>query len=149
MGVCTTWDTYMEMYAESNPHWRLVLNNGQHVYQDDHRPGETPTSAWLRLREYCETNNLYIVDMNIRFRDNAYALPSNMDGYYFSLGVRAGLSCPVAMPLFFVGTLQNEVLMVQCWKVPEMLYEWTEERGLGEAVECLIRKNNTLQSMER
>ena len=121
MSVCTVWDSYVADYAEGNPQWRVVLNNGEHVYQDDHRPGEYPTSAWLRLHEYCQENNLYIVDMNIRFRDNAYALASNADGYYFSLGVRAGLSCPVSMPLFFVGTLQNGVLMVQCWKVPEMM----------------------------
>jgi hypothetical protein len=140
MSVCIAWDQFMDNYAEGQPHWRVTLNNGEQIFQDDHRPGECPTSAWLRLHEYCKQNNLHIVDMSIRFRDNVHALPSNADGYYFSLGVRAGLSCPVSMPLFFVGTLQNGVLMVQCWKVPEMLYEWTEERDPEGTPECLIRK---------
>ena len=148
MGVCTTWDSLMVSYAEGCPHWQVVLNNGENVFQDDGRPGEFPTNAWLRLKEYCEKNDLYIVDMNIRFRDNVYAKPSNMDGYNFALGVRGAFGSTVTMQLFFVGTLQTEVLKVQCWKVPEMLYEWTEERDPEGTPECLIRKNNTLQYME-
>ena len=140
MTVCKVFDEFMKHYAEGNPRWEVVLSNNERIFQDDDRPNVRPRSAWLRLGKYCEENELYIKEMTIMFRDNAYALPSNMDGYFFSKGARGMFGNPRTLHLFLVGTLQGGRLEVSCWKVPEMLSEWTEERDPDEAKECLITR---------
>ena len=140
MSVCKQFDEFMQIYAEGHPRWEVVLNNNERIYQDDGRADIKPQSAWLRLNNYCKENNLYIKEMTIMFRDNVFALPPNMDGYFFSKGARGMFGSTRTMQLFFVGTLQNGRLEVSCWKVPEMLKEWTEERNPSEAGECLIQK---------
>jgi hypothetical protein len=141
MTVCKQADEYLINFFECRPHWEVMLNNGEYIYQDDGRPNVWPISAWKRLRAYCEDNNLHIISMVFMFRDNRFSLPSNMDGYYFSLGARGMFGSPITMELFFLGTLQNGVLEVQCWKTPEMLHEYTEQRDPEKAGECLIKRN--------
>ena len=138
--VCTVWDSFMEHYAEGNPIWIVTLSNGETVYRDDGRPGLLTHNAWRRLYHYCETNSLCITSMTIGFRDNRYALPVGQDGYYFALGARGMFGSAKTAQLFFVGTLQNEVLRVQCWKVPEMIQEDEEVRSVEGCGECLIKK---------
>ena len=140
MEVCKTWDEYMVNYAESNPIWIVILNNGETVYRDDGRPGLSVHNAWRRLYHYCEENNLYIVSMTIGFRDNRYALAANADGYYFSLGARGMFGGDKTTQLFFVGTLKDEVLLVTCWQVPAMMQEESEVRSVEKCGECLIQK---------
>ena len=149
MTVCKQFDEFIQTYAECTPRWEVVLNNNERIFQDDDRPGMQPKSAWLRLREYCEEHNLYIKEMTIMFRDNVFALPSNADGYFFSKGARGMFGSTRTMLLFFVGTLQSGRLEVSCWKVPEMLKEWTEERNPNEANECLIQRKDLPPSMEQ
>ena len=57
---------YVSVYADSHPIWMVTLSNGESVYQDDNRPNIYPESAWIRLKIYCEENDLYITDMKIR-----------------------------------------------------------------------------------
>ena len=140
MTVCKVFDEFMQNYAECCPRWEVVLNNSERIYQDDGRANIEPQSSWLRLNNYCKENNLYIKEMVIMFRDNVFALPSNMNGYFFSKGARGMFGSTRTMQLFFVGTLQNGSLEVSCWKVPEMLKEWTETRDPEKAGECLIKK---------
>lgn len=138
--ICKERDDFIEFYFENNPAWWVVLNSGETVYQDDGRPG-ADGPAWLRLKQYCLSNNLYIKDMNIGFRCNKHVLPSDKDGYYFSKGVRGGFGMPKTHQLFYVGYVENDTLYVTTWKVPEMLPEHTEERILDLENICLISKN--------
>ena len=149
MTICTDFDEFMSHYAENCPRWEVVLSNDQRVFMDDDRPDMEPRSAWLRLREHCKKEHLYIKEMTIMFRDNRFSLPSNADGYFFSKGARGMFGSVRTMHLFLVGALQNGRLEVSCWKVPEMLQEWTEERNPDEAGECLISKDDMLLSMEQ
>jgi len=141
-------DDFLQQYIEGCPRWEVTLNNGEHFCQDDGRPGLKPRSAWLRLGKYCQENDLYITNMLIGFRDNVHHLPPDQDGYYFSHGARGAFGNPKTMKLFFVGALQNGVLEVTCWKVPEMLKEATTIRDVNGAGECLITKNNMCLSTE-
>jgi hypothetical protein len=136
-------------FIESNPRWEVNLNNNEHVVMDCDNINISIRNSWLRLKNYCLMNDLYIVDMIIGFRSNIFSLPSNMDGYFFCKGVRGAFGVPKTMQLFFVGALQNGVLEVSCWKVPEMLKEKTENRNIAENLECLITKNNINLYMER
>lgn len=145
--ICTTEDNYVLEYRETMPSWIVWLNSGLAVFQDDGKPGVEEYSAWIRLRNYCQETGDYIVGMMIRFRSNTHSLPENADGYYFGKGARGSFELPKTHQLFYVGTLQNDVLNVECWKVPEMLYEYTEQRPIDEDNPCLI-KRNTSQSLE-
>jgi len=140
--ICTELDQYAQDYQELYPSWVVWLNNGTTVFQDDNRPGVEPHSAWNRLHSHCLYTGEYITSMQIKFRSNAYMLPQNADGYYFSKGVRAGFSNTKTLQLFFVGILNQGVLNVTCWKVPEMMKEKTEEREVDENNICLIRNKN-------
>jgi len=146
--LCFNEDEYSQSFAEGNPRWVVTLNNGQTVYQDDGRPGVSPHSAWIRLKEYCNKNKLYITNFSFGFRSNKKTLEPNADGYYFCKGSRGAFGASKTLQLFFIGTLINNVLSVSCWKVPEMIREKTEIRNHNEANECLIRKN-TNQFMEQ
>ena len=63
MTVSKKIDPYISAYADSNPIWIVKLSNGETVYQDDGRPDVEPESAWLRLKQYCEDNNLHKTNM--------------------------------------------------------------------------------------
>jgi len=139
--ICTTKDQYIVNYQETYPCWVVTLSSGLVVFQDDFRPGIEPHSAWERLYHYCHANDDYISKMIVRFRSNVQSLPENADGYYFSKGVRAGIYAVRTLHLFFTGTLNNGLLEVQCWKVPEMIPELIEERDPHKAGLCLISKD--------
>ncbi len=139
--ICTQHDDFIVNYQETSPCWVAWLNSGLVVYQDDYRPNIEPPSAWARLYNHCKETGDYIINMQIKFRSNVKSLPANADGYYFSKGARGSFGQPKTHQLFFVGTVQHDVLNVTCWKVPEMLEEKTEERNINEAGICLIRKN--------
>jgi hypothetical protein len=136
--ICTTIDDYIMWYHETFASWVVTLNNGITVFQDDDRPGEYPASAWQRLRNYCELNQLHITDMEIKFRSNKHRIDGGMDGYFFSKGVRGTPFMPKTIQLFFVGTIHNSILNVSCWRVPEMLKDYTESRNIKDSLECLI-----------
>lgn len=131
MCVCKTFDPD---YAEGNPRWQVILNNDETIYSDNNNP-----SAWIRLDKYCKDKGLHISSMSFGFRSNMVHLPANADGYFFCKGARGLMGADRTLQLFIVGTLQNGVLSVQYWKVPEMLPEQTEERDPTGAGECLIR----------
>jgi hypothetical protein len=142
--VCKVWDSYMAYYAENNPIWTVIFNNGETVYRDDGREGLETNSAWIRLYDYCKENSLYITNMTIGFRDNVYSLRANQDGYYFALGALGMFGYDKTLQLFFVGTLQNGHLSVQSWKVPEMLDRDWDDRDPEKAGVCLIKKPNIM-----
>jgi hypothetical protein len=145
--ICTELDKFVRELHEGTPSWIAGLNTGQTVFMDDGRPGLTH-SAWVRLGEHCQNTGDYIVNFAVQFRSNRqHILPNDADGYYFSKGARGGFALPKTHQLFFVGTLVNQKLLVTCWKVPEMLQEYTEERDPSQAGICLI-KRNILPSLE-
>ena len=144
--ICTEKDKFITEYIEGQPSWEVVLNDGTRVYQDDYRPGVSPPSAWVRLGKYCKANNLYIVDMYVRFRSNIKHVGSDCDGYYFCKGSRGSMGGDRTMQLFYAGTLVDDKLEVQCWKTPEMIIDGVSERDVNKVGLCLISKN-TSQSM--
>ena len=139
MNLSFSCDNFIQNYIECNPSWMVVLNNGTTVYQDDGR--FEPNSAWERLGIYCKQNGLYITDMQIRFRTNIKKLPSNKDGYFFCKMARGMFGGPKTLHLFLVGYLEDGLLNLTKWKVPEMLEETSEIRDPAGADICLIAKD--------
>ena len=131
-------DSYINTYADNNPLWIVTLSNDETIYQDDGRPNIKPASAWVRLKKYCEINDLHITNMKLRNRSNIEDVGSDCDGYFFCKGAGA----------LIVGTLTGEKLSVKRWRLPELISEETEERDPYELPECIIAKKGILNEQK-
>ena len=143
MNVCLTQDEYVTDLEQGclTASWRGTLSNGQTVIQDDDRPGVDPPQAWLRLQKYACENKLSIVKMWLQFRSNVQdkILPENADGYFFCKQACSFLHGSSKTFHFYVlGSLQNGKLVVQRWKVPELVMIEQESRDPATAGPCLI-----------
>jgi|TARA_R100001163_G_scaffold61502_1_gene51554 hypothetical protein len=138
-------DTYISIYSDSNPIWIATLSNDEVIYQDDGRPDVEPASAWLRMKQYCEENDLHITNMKVRNRSHIEDAGSNYDGYFFCKGAGALMFGDFTVHTFNIGVLENGKLRVRTWRLPELIPERFEERDPYEASpECLIIKKGAL-----
>lgn len=138
MGICTKEDGYIFELFEFNPRWIVELSNGETVYQDDDRPGETPNSAWIRLGSYVKEKSLRIEKMRLQFRSNIkYVNDKPVDGFFFC---KSALGAPGmnTISYYVAGFLRNGILETKRWQVPELELEETEHRKVEDAGECLI-----------
>lgn len=133
------YDEWLTNYAEGNTIWVVTLNNGETIYADDGREGVEPISAWVRLASYVKEHELRIVSMHIRFRSNTMSLEPNCDGYYFCRCARGWYGDTKTYEYFIIGTLKGDILKVQKWLVPEIIFENEEIRDISTAGECLIK----------
>ena len=137
--ICTTEDSFLE----DKTIWIASLSNGQTVFQDDERTGAYPHSAWVRLKDYCEEEDVYINDLKIKFRSHVVPIP-RADGYHFMKGV----GCVVGSgqeDFFIFGTLENGTLKRTWYKIPEIIENKTaniEEDEISK-YESLIIKGST------
>ena len=138
--VCKEPDPYFGQYSDSNAYWLVTLSNKETIYQDDGRPGLEIESAWIRLKQYCLENELYIVDMRVNFRSNSHLVGEFAEGFYFCKGVSGTLYSANSNNLYITGTLKGSVVEVTKWKVPELLSEGSEYRNPAFAGDCLISK---------
>ena len=145
MSICTQIDDWMVDYIENHPRWEVMFNNNLKVYQDDLRP--TPSNSWLKLKDYCEQNSLYIVTMRIGFRDNVHTIESNMDGYYFINAARSYYGSIKSLKIFVVGFVYGNIVYTSSWQVPEMIKLDSDQRNIEGCREYLIMKNCTNLSM--
>ncbi len=141
--ITTQWDEYLQERYENKPRWQVVLSNGQTVYQDDERYGE---SSWRLLRTWLLLNEgIQIVSMFVGFRDNVHSLPDNADGYFFRNSVMASFD-KWEKHSFIIGTLSHidvhgvnqPELTVWKYDLPEMICMGEEKREIDTAGESLI-----------
>lgn len=140
--VSTTEDGFLLDLYERQTRWVVELNNGERVYQDDNRPGMDPPQAWLRLKNYCESNGLKITGMWIQFRTNIVELPKNALGYFFSKGVSGiAFSEDSTYETYNVGTLIGDRVHCITYRCPELIIERDRLRELDDRMveTCLIR----------
>jgi hypothetical protein len=72
-------------FIQDKPIWFVTLKTGKRIYQDDGRPGEEVSSAWLRLKEYCDRTGEEIETIGLKFRSHIVEnfLPRNCSQFYF------------------------------------------------------------------
>lgn len=119
--ICTKEDSFLDEKVI----WIALLSDGQIVFQDDDREGTYHHSAWVRLKDYCEQEGVYIEDLKIKFRSHVVPIPKS-DGYHFIKGV----GCMVGFDpeeFFIVGTLENGTLKRTWYKVPEIVENKTSD----------------------
>lgn len=141
-------DAYINVYADNNPLWVATLSNGETVYQDDGRPNIKPASAWIRLKAYCEINDLYITNIKVRNRSHIEDIGSNYDGYFFCKGAGGVMFGDMTIHTFIIGTLTGEKLSVRKWRLPELIAEGVEERDPYDLPECIIAKKGILNEQK-
>jgi hypothetical protein len=126
--------------------WRVELTDGSVIVQDDGRPGMEPPSAWMRLQSHLNETGLGIRKMWVQFRTNhVHCLPADAEGYFFCKSALGMLSGEESFSFYLLGHLQDEKVVVQHWKVPELILLDVEFRDptLGP---CLIRNPNYVAS---
>ena len=136
--ICTTEDAFLE----DKPIWIASLSNGQTAFQDDDREGVYHHSAWVRLKDYCEQEGVYINDLKIKFRSHVVPIPKS-EGYHFIKGI----GCMVGFDseeFFIVGTLEDSGLKRTWYKVPEIIENKTSNVEADEIpkYESLIIKGS-------
>lgn len=119
--VSTVVDPYVAVFIDNNPYWVATLSDNTVIYQDDNRPGLEP-SAWLRLRQYCEDNNLNVVNLKLQFAGYQYnAYDGTGDGVYFSRGSSALLGEDLrTWDLYVVGVLRGRYMDVVRYEIPTL-----------------------------
>ena len=140
MEVCKDWDEYLSSYAADRPIWFVKLSNGETVYQDDGRPNIFPSSAWLRLKRYCQSKHLRIIGMHLQYRSHVIHIGDDCDGYYFCKSAGGFLFSDKTIDSFVIGILTGDSLEVKHWKLPELMLMQTETRSKHGQEECLIEK---------
>lgn len=125
-----------ERYLVS-PRWVCILSNGETIYQDDGRfSNQIPT--WTRLKKYIENSDLKIKNLYIQFRSNKqFPLPENSDAYLFCNSV-IGSPGMVTLGFFIIGFVENGILKVQRWKIPELVLIEEETREIEKNERFLI-----------
>jgi|15BtaG_2_1085339.scaffolds.fasta_scaffold00003_134 hypothetical protein len=126
--ICTEPDQYVNDRFEGHTHWIIELSNGQTVYQDEDRPDHDP-SAWVRLKNHCQENNIHIVKMYLRFRSHKEFLPDNAQGYFFVKVARGNWGSTKTLHKYIVGHIDDDgILHTTKYRIPELLPENHERR---------------------
>lgn len=128
--VCTSEDDFTRERWLTHVRWVVLLSNGEQVIQDDGRPGPLRESAWIRLGKYVQERGLKIQQMSISFRNEPpIRLPDQAEGYFFRTSVGGLLTSELTFEFYLVGYLRNEKVMVQRFKVPELILVQNEVRN--------------------
>jgi len=126
--MCYNYQTVDQETYESVPRWEVVCNNGQKYVHHYLEP-----NSWQLFRNFCQENNLKIINMLVAFRGNIIHILSEKDGYFFRRMERAQLAPgAITYEFFVVGYVENEKLYINKYKVPEMLLDESEVRELTE-----------------
>ena len=139
-------DSYVNVYADSNPIWIAKLSNGETIYQDDGRPDVYPESAWLRLKAYCEDNDLSIDSINVKNRSIQKQIDSNSEFYTFCKGVGALMfGGGESNHSFLFGCVKNGVYRVTKVNLPEMIIDRPERRNIEDYKNLTIRGSGKVE----
>ena len=116
MRLCTK---ETDKFLKEKTIWVAELSDGAIVYQDDGRPGLDQPSAWLRMKDYVDENNLYIENLSIKFRSHVEKIRSG-EFYHFSKAI----ACMVGESYedYFIFSSLNSGKLTRVWyMIPHIL----------------------------
>ncbi len=115
--ICTQEDSFLD----EKTIWIATLSDGSTVFQDDDREGDFHPSAWIRLKDHCDSKGVYIDSLSIRFRDHKVEVPK-AEAYHFIKAV--GCMVGFAEEHFFIVSLLKQDKLTRNWyKVPEIVID--------------------------
>lgn len=119
------------------PRWIVGLTNGQTVFQDDARDGSEPSSAWLRLGEYCKRENVGISFMRLQFRTICVDVGRDADAFFFCKSFLGG-SGGDSFDYYVAGTVKNGILTTMKLELPSLVEIKKEVRDIEISKDFLI-----------
>ena len=139
--ICKQPDDYTSDYEMWNTVWHVFLNNGEEIWDDDKRPGLIDPS-WVRLKRYCDENNLYITKMYLKFRSHYEHLNPNESGYFLVRKLKGHFGSDRNSHYFITGYLKDDGSVESTeWKCPELIPESYRNRKFETDKEFLINKD--------
>lgn len=126
--ICTEEDHWLKEKLIFEARWVCHLNDGTSVYMDDERHLVKPASAWLRLKEYCRTQNCHIVAMKLQWRQLVAELPPNKDAYFFCKEILGIYPSEINIDYFVVGYVENDILHTMKYEVPSLTFIKSDDR---------------------
>lgn len=116
--------------------WFAKLSNEQIWTQDD----DNELSCWTTLKNHVESNNLQVCGFwlanELRI---ANPLPVDAQGYFFSKKVTKLMGDEDEWHSYLIGVVKNGLILVQEWKVPELILVNKETRHLiSTSKNCII-----------
>jgi hypothetical protein len=111
--------------------WVAELSNGETVYQDD-----SNGSHWIKLGKTFPT----IVDLYLKSGlMEVRPLLKNANAYFFVNQAISVMSSDNTMHFYLIGYRYESIIIIQRWKVPELIFINYEFRNLEEVdPACLI-----------
>lgn len=131
-------DDFINSKKEGEARWVVTLSDDTTVYQDDDRPNVEPSSAWLRLKAYCEKNNLYIKNMYLQFRSHFESIEPNALGYFFTKSILGLFGSDKNIHYYVVGVVKNGQVHCKKWRLPELIVESKDVREIKDCEKSLI-----------
>lgn len=128
-------DEYIKNRVEGHTRWIAEIDNSYYIYQDDGRV-EEPT--WLRLQNFCKATDSKVTGLTLQFRSNSVSLPKNKSGYYFVNGAMFQLGGKKTYQYMLIGYVEDGVVKITKYKVPELVSHGTEERTIEECQNLII-----------
>ena len=137
MSICTFYDEYLQ--DKDKPVWIAVLSDETVVYGDDGRYGEEDR-AWFRLKAHLKAKNLKIEQLRVKFRSHvevSHQRTENTRGWFLSYGAGAFVGQPT-FNYILTGVVEGDTMKVKKWRVPEVLLDEEETRGLVDDERVLL-----------
>ena len=159
--ICTYQDSYIKERIRSlDILWCVTLNDGTIVYSDYERP-DNPRSPWLRLRDHCENNNLFVTKVEvIMFGAPRIVMLENengLDGFFIIRGASRDLNLFTDEPgpsykQLVVGLLRDneDIIDVKkfCWPENE-LEQFNQTRILTpDNAKLMLFKNDSTKKQK-
>lgn len=128
---------YSSSVYESTPIWIAQLSDGQIAYQD-----ESIGNSFLKLREYCIDNNLYITDLKLRFRSHLeHVYDGSGDGLFLRKSILGGIFDLRNYHSLIIGRVEKDIIYTNKWSVPELINTEQDERPIENNLESIIFKD--------
>ena len=131
--ICTYYD---KEYFENKTCWVVELSDGTIIYQDDGKDLNLEYSAWIRLKQYLQENNLKINHIFVKFRSNVLdIIPKNKEGYFFSIGIIGMMSSTQNVNFYLIGYIEDNKVNIKKIRVPELIVFDEEVRDISDCKE--------------
>lgn len=143
--VCEQEDDYVRSLQEdrATPVWEAWFSLAgdprlHRALMDDDRPGVQPRSAWLRLAAHLRDRGGRLEGLSVKFRSNRVEpFPRHQLGYFFCKSVARTDAMSASLSFYLLGVLTPSGLVVQRWKIPELILIDQGPRPLTDTP-CLI-----------
>lgn len=121
-------------FTRGKARWVAKISNGLECIQDDNRECLEKKQAWLRLKDYCQKEKVYIKELILQFRSNKISpLPKDAEGYFFCNKVLKFINDKKLINFFVIGTVHQNLLLTKTFVIPSLQLVSEEVRNLSSS----------------